>query len=190
MNKKVILLVAVVSITILSFSVVSPVFASELNRGGPGNGGMDVDGDYLDGAGNRGALGTGTGIPADQSINLDGILENLMHASMAEVLEMDFDDMTDLMDAGETFSDIALDMGVELEEINDMIAAARADAMAQAVEDGEITQEQADWMASRGNRMSGENYGEEICDGTGECLEDGLQQSTMMEYGYRKGAGK
>ena len=70
MKKKIVLLVAVLSITLLSFSVVSPVFASELYRGGPGNGGLGIDRESPDGIGNRGGFYTGTGIPIDQSINL------------------------------------------------------------------------------------------------------------------------
>jgi len=175
MKKKVVLLVAMLSITLLSFSVVSPVFASELFRGGPGNGG---------------ANGTGIGVPQDQSINLDGILEDLIHANLADALDIEVDALTARLDAGETFSSIAFSLGFDSIAIRDMIVAARADALAQAVADGPLTQEQVDWMASHGNRMPAANYDEGICDGTGECLEDGVQQSTMMEYGYRKGNGK
>ncbi|NQS91226.1 MAG: hypothetical protein HQ574_02365 [Chloroflexi bacterium] len=185
MKKLGILLVAVLSISVLSFFVVSPVFASELYRGGPGNGGIQEDPDAV---GQRGSFGTGTGIPLDQSINLDGILEDLLHASLAEALSMDIADLTARMDAGETFSAIALSEGFDSTAIIEMIVEARADAVAQAVVEGLITQEQADWMSSRGNRMPAANFGDEgICDLSGECLKDGVQQSTMMEYGYRKG---
>lgn len=187
MKKKVVLLVAVLSITLLSFSVVSPVFASELFRGGPGNGGMGIDGENPDGIGKQGAYGSGAGIPLDQSINLDGVLEDLIHASLADALDIDLSDLTGRMDAGETLSTIALDLGFDTVAIRDMIVAARADALTQAVVDGLITQEQVDWMSSHGNRMPAANFGEGICDNTGECLEDGVQQNTMMEYGYRKG---
>ena len=190
MKKKVVLLVAVLSITILSFSVVSPVFASELFRGGPGNGGEGIAVENPDGFGNRGAISTGTGIPLEQSINLDGILEDLIHANLAEAINIDLDILTADMEAGETFSEIAMSLNYDTAAINDMIVAARADAMAQAVADGLITIEQADWIASHGNQMPAVNFSEGICDNTGDCLKDGGQQSTMMEYGYRKGYGK
>ena len=190
MKKKVVLLVAVLSITLLSFSVVSPVFASELYQGGPGNGGEKIDGENPVGNGNQGANGTGTGIPLDQSINLDGILEDLIHANLADALDIEVDDLTARLDAGETFSSIAFSLGFDSISIRDMIVSARADALVQTVADGLLTQEQVDWMSSHGNRMPAANYGEGICDNTGECLEDGVQQSTMMEYGYRKGHGK
>lgn len=190
MKKKVVLLVTVLSITLLSFSVVNPVFASEMLRGGPGNGGVGIDGENLVGNGNQGAYGTGTGIPLDQSINLDGILEDLIHANLADALGIEVYDLTARLDAGETFLSIAFSLGFDSTTIRDMIVAARADALAQAVADGLITQEQVDWMASHGNRMPAANFGEGICDYTGECIGDGTQQSTMMEYGYRKGHGK
>lgn len=180
MKKKVTLLVAVLGITLLSLSVVSPVFASESFQGGPGKGG-----EGFDGIGNQGSNGTGTGIPVDQSINLDGILEDLMHEYLAEAIGMTADELNASMQTGETFSEIALGLGFDPTVI---IVNARADAMAQAVVEKLISQEQVDWLASRGNQMPAENFSEGVCDFTGDCLEDGIQQSTMMEYGYRRGA--
>lgn len=186
MKRKNAMLVAMLSITILSFSVVSPAFASEQFQGGPGNGGEGIG----EGIGNRGAIGTGISIPLDQSINLDGILEDLIHASLANALGIEIDVLTTSLGAGDTFSSIASGLGFNLVEIREMIVAARADALAQAVADGLLTQEQVDWISAHGNRLSAANYGEGICDNAGECLEDGFQQNTMMEYGYRKGHGK
>ena len=185
MKNTVTLLVAVLGITLLSLSVVSPVFASESFQGGQGKGG-----EGFDGIGNQGAIGTGTGIPVDQSINLDGILEDLMHEYLAEAIGMTSEELDKSLETGETFSEIALGLGSDPAEISSMIVNARADAMAQAVVDGLISQIQVDWLASRGNQIPAANFGEEVCDFTGDCLEDGIQQNTMMEYGYRKGYGK
>jgi hypothetical protein len=190
MKKKVVMLVAVLSITLLSFSVVSPVFASELFQGGPGNGGVGNDLENPVGYGNRGTIGTGTGVPLEQSINLDGILEDLIHKSLAAAIGIDIDILTESMENGETFSEIALSLENDPAAINDMIASARAEAIAQAVAEGRLTLEQVDRLASRGNQMPAVNFSEGICDNTGDCLEEGVQQSTMMEYGYRKGYGK
>ena len=181
MKKKVTLLVAVLGITLLSLSVDSPVFASESFQGGPGKGG-----EGFDGIGNQVAIGTGTGIPVDQSFNL----EDLMHEYLAEAIEVTAEDLYDSMETGETFSEIALGLGFDTTAISEMIVNARADALAQAIEDGLISQIQVDWLASRGNQMPAENFSEGFCDFTGDCLEDGIQQSTMLEYGYRKGYGK
>jgi len=118
------------------------------------------------------------------------MLEDLIHANLAVALDIEIGDLTGRIDAGETISAIALSLGFDSIEIRDMIVSARADALSQVVADGLLTQEQVDWMSSHGNRMPAANYGEGVCDNTGECLEDGVQQSTMMEYGYRKGHGK
>jgi len=53
-------------------------------------------------------------------------------------------------DEGKSVSEIAEERGVDLETVQDAVNASRADAqreaIAQAVEDGRMTQEQADWM--------------------------------------------
>ena len=72
------------------------------------------------------------------------------------------------MDAGETLADIAISLGYDVTAVSDMLAQARSDALAQAVADGSITQEQADWVASHGNQTPAASYGD------GVCLEDCL----------------
>ena len=78
------------------------------------------------------------------------MLEDLIHANLADVLGIEIDDLTARIDAGETILAIALSLEFDSVEIRDMIVAARADVLAQAVVDGLITQEQADWLASHG----------------------------------------
>jgi len=57
---------------------------------------------------------------------------------------------TESHDEGKSVSEIAEERGVELDAVQDAVTAsreeARREAIAQAVEDGRITQEQADWM--------------------------------------------
>lgn len=57
---------------------------------------------------------------------------------------------TESHDEGKTISEIAEERGVELDVVKDALNARRAEAqreaIQQAVEDGRITQEQADWM--------------------------------------------
>lgn len=54
------------------------------------------------------------------------------------------------MHAGKTLAEISEEQGVELEAVHDAIKAARAEAMQraiqQAVEDGRLSQEKADWL--------------------------------------------
>jgi hypothetical protein len=68
----------------------------------------------------------------------------------AEALGMSVEDMQLQLWGGRTMADLAESAGVDLETLQEAIKAAREQAMrerlAQAVEDGRMTQEQADWM--------------------------------------------
>lgn len=65
---------------------------------------------------------------------------------LAEVLGMTPEEIFAELEAGKTIAEIAADQGVELAELVDALIAPRAEALAQAVEDGRLTQEQADWL--------------------------------------------
>jgi hypothetical protein len=57
---------------------------------------------------------------------------------------------TELHDAGKTVTEIAEEKGIDIEALQVAVGAARGEAMReaieQAVEDGKLTQEQADWL--------------------------------------------
>jgi len=182
MNKKALLTALLLGVAILTLSIASPTFAADPTRGGPGGGDSTGGGN-----GRQGTSGTSTGIPVNASINLDGILGDSIHASLAAALGIDPVDLAARLDAGETFSQIALSMGLDPTTI---MVEARTAALTQAVEDGSITQEQADWVASRGNRNPAANYEDGICDGTGECTADGTYQQSAMKNNYSKGSGR
>ena len=183
MNKKALLTALLLGVAILTLSVARPTIAADPIRGGPGSGDSTGGGN-----GRQGTSGTGTGIPVNANINLDGILGDSIHAYLAAALEMDPVDLVARLDAGETISQIALDLGFDPTTI---LVQARADALAQAVTDGLITQEQADWVASRGNRNPAANYEDGICDGTGDCsADDANQQSAMMKNNHGMGSGR
>jgi hypothetical protein len=169
MTKKVLLIITILGIAILSVAAVSPALAAEPLRIGPDN---DASQGTGDGNGNQGSLGTGTGVPVEQNINLDGALEDLIHANLAASLGIPLDELNARLDAGETISEIALSLGFDPGTISDMLAKARADALAQAVVLGLITQEQADWLASRGTQTPG--TGDGVCDD--DCTPDGIEQ--------------
>ena len=183
MNKKALLTALLLGVAILTLSVASPTFAADPTRGGPG--GSDSPGG---GNGRQGTTGTDTGIPVEANINLDGILGDSIHASLAEELGITTEELAACMDAGETISQIALELGFDPTTI---LVQARADALDQAVADGLITQEQADWLASRGNQNPAASYEEGICDGTGDCTADGAnQQRAMMKNSLGMGFGR
>ena len=181
MSKKGWIVLTIIGIALLSFSIASPALAADLVRGGGNSRGSGG------GYGHGGANGTGTGIPVEQNINLDGALEDLFHANLAEALGIDPDVLTSRIEAGETFSDIATSLGYDLAAVQEMLAAARVDALAQAVADGTLTQEQADWLTARGSHMGAYGLGDGTCDG--DCTLDDSQMYTQRKA-QRKGYGK
>jgi len=193
MKNKALLTALILGVAILTLSVASPTFAAEPARGGPGGGGGA--GGSTGGNGNQGTTGTGTGVPVEQSINLDGIFSDLIHANLSSALGITPEELAARLDAGETISSIALSLGFDSATISNILMQARADALAQAVADGLITQEQADWIASRGNQTPAASYGDGICDGTGDCICDGTGDcipdgDTQLGAGNRRGSGR
>ena len=96
-----------------------------------------------------------------------GLLHDYMEKAMAEAVGLTVDAFEARHDAGETFYQIALAKGFTAEEIPALMQDAREKALNAAAADGVITQDQADWMNSRGFGRGGmmNGYGT----GTGEC---------------------
>jgi hypothetical protein len=90
----------------------------------------------LHGGPGRGGLGGGLG------------LEGLQIA--AEALNMTTDELITALRSGKTLEELADEAGVELQDVQDAIEAARAadmrERIQQALDDGTITQEHADWL--------------------------------------------
>jgi len=146
--------------------VACPALAAEPQRGGQGNGGGNL---------NQGNLGTGG--PVNQNIALEGLLEDLIHENLAAALGISPTDLVARLDAGEIIIEIGLSLDFDLETISELLTHARADALVQAVALGLITQEQADWLASRGVQDPSANYIDGICDE--DCLSAGGSQSAQ-----------
>ena len=106
-----------------------------------------------------------------------GTLHDYMEKAMAEAVGLTVSAFEARHDAGETFYQIALAEGFTAEEIPALMQTARADALDAAAKDGVITQEQADWMGSRGQGRGGMMGGY----GNGAC--------PMYEEGQEPGAG-
>jgi hypothetical protein len=70
--------------------------------------------------------------------------------AVADVLGMTTDDVTAALQDGQTLQDLADEAGVDIEDVRAAIQAVHEAEMreriAQAVEDGTITQENADWL--------------------------------------------
>jgi len=97
----------------------------------------------------RGAMGARGGVGLNASVD-DGILHDGMIAVYAEQLGISVDDLNARLENGETISQIAVEKGLTAEQFTTLMNSAREQAVAQAVQDGTLTQEQADWMNQRG----------------------------------------
>jgi hypothetical protein len=68
----------------------------------------------------------------------------------ADVLGMDVEDLSNQLWAGETLADLADEAGVDLQDVRDAVEAAleqaKRDAIEQAVEDGLMSRDEADWL--------------------------------------------
>lgn len=108
------------------------------------------------GRGNRGNAGSSNGFGTQ-----DGILHDAMMTVYSEELGIPVDELETRLADGETLVQIALDKGLAIDEITALMTEARSQAIAQAVADGTLTQEQADWMSQHmggrafGGRMTG-----------------------------------
>jgi hypothetical protein len=70
--------------------------------------------------------------------------------AVANVLDMSTDDLSAALENGQTLQDLADEAGVDMQEVKDALSAVREESMreriTQAVEDGTMTQEKADWL--------------------------------------------
>ncbi|MFN2216467.1 MAG: hypothetical protein ACK2TS_05930, partial [Anaerolineales bacterium] len=76
----------------------------------------------------------------------DEILHDGMVAYFANALGIDAADLETRLEAGETMADIAISEGLTLDEFQALMVEARDAAIAQALADGTLTQEQVDQM--------------------------------------------
>jgi len=90
-----------------------------------------------------------------------GVLHDAMIAAFADKFGISVENLVARLDAGETVADVAFAQGLTVEEFRTLMTQARAQAVAKAVADGSLTQEQADWIAQRGGgRMFGTGGGQ------------------------------
>lgn len=164
--KKTMFVLSVLAISVLALSFASPAMAAESFKGGPGNG--DPEGLGLKGNHYQGEFGTGTGVPVNQNLKLnqniamEGLLDDIIHENLAIELGITSAEMADYLSDGESVFDIALSMGYDAGSFSEIMTQVRIDALAEAVDLGLLTQDQADWLASRG-------FGNPVFEGTDGC---------------------
>lgn len=111
-----------------------------------------------------------------------GPLHTFMVVEWAKKLDLNVNDINTRLAAGETMYDIALSAGVTAEEFPAVMAEVRANALDAAVAANVITQEQADWMKSRGYGQGG-MHGNGNCNGAGPQGQAGGYGRGMMNGG-------
>ena len=122
MNKKFMILAGVaLAVVLLGATVVVPAFAQDPTP--------------------PGAYGPGEHDCGGFDRQRGGMLDILV-----EALDMTPEEIRAELEAGKTIAEIAADQGVALSDLVDALIAPRAEALAQAVENDRLTQEQADWL--------------------------------------------
>jgi len=96
-----------------------------------------------------------------------GLLQDYMLAGFATAFGMDVTELEARHDAGETMYDVATSLGFTQEQFSELMVTVRTDAINQALADGVITQDQADWMLSRLAQRAEAGFGTGAC--TGNC---------------------
>jgi len=131
------------------------------------------------GYGQAGVRGGGLGVMAvDQAV---------MHEALAGALGMSVADYEVAIANGETLTTLALAQGVDMADLLAVMDSVHAEAAQQAVADGLITQEQADWVQSRRGGQAGQ--GDQGRIGQGGQGGQGMAGTGSMMRGGQRGAG-
>ena len=106
-----------------------------------------------------------------------GAIHGYMEAAIAAEFDLTEEELQERHAAGETLMDLAGELGMTVEEFTAKMTAARSSALEQAVADGVITQEQADWMQQHmgPNGMMGGS-------GRGGCKGGGMRGPGMQRF--------
>jgi hypothetical protein len=113
-----------------------------------------------------------------------------MEKAMADAVGLSVTEFESRHDAGETFYQIALAEGYSAEEIPALMQDARDKALDAAAADGVISQEQANWMQSRGFGRGGMGgYGRGYSDGTCPMFDGDEAPNGQFGPGMMRGWG-
>lgn len=93
--------------------------------------------------------------------NNGGWMHDYVEQALAAKLGLTEKQVEDQLAAGKSMYQIALDNGIKQEAITEFMNQIHKDAFANAVKDGVVTQEQADWMLQRMQNRGG--YGTDNC---------------------------
>jgi hypothetical protein len=117
----------------------------------------------------------------------DGLLHDYMLAGFAAAFDLEVVDLQARIDAGETMYDVAASLDYTPEQFTELMVTVRTDAINQALADGVITQEQADWLLSRLAQRAEAGFGTGTC--TGDCQMGGRSGGRSGGMGMSRGNG-
>jgi hypothetical protein len=151
--KKLIISLVVVGVLVAALGTAGYVYAQSSTPQTPFGRGMGMG----QGRGMRGGMmGAGQG---QGMVPGSGIMHDEMVAAFAAKLGMSADELDARIDKGETMFQVAASKGFTAEQFTTMMTEARAQAVDQAVKNGKLTQEQADFMKTRGPGQMGGGRG-------------------------------
>jgi hypothetical protein len=144
--KKYLLGIVVVAMLAVVFATTGSAFAQSTTPQSP-----------VPGSGYGNGMGGGRGARGGMMAagTQDGPLHDAMIAVYAEKLGIPAADLEARIAKGETMAAIASSKGLTAEQFSALMLDARSQAIDQAVKAGTLTQEQADWMKTRGAGMGG-----------------------------------
>ena len=146
--KKFVVTLMVVAVVVFALSAVGVAYAQSPTQT-PGTG-----------TGRMGGRGSQNGLGGANTTAGDGILHDYMIAAYAEKLNIPVADLEARLDSGETMAQIALSTGLTFEQFRTLMVEVRTQAIEQALNDGVLTQAQADWMSQHGaGQMAGGQMG-------------------------------
>lgn len=96
-----------------------------------------------------------------------GVLHDYMVASFAEALGLAPEELQARLEGGETMYQLAEAQGLSLEDFQELMTEARTAAFDQAVADGVLSQDQADWMSQHMAQKQAAGFGPGFCHGSG-----------------------
>ncbi|HLE14637.1 MAG TPA: hypothetical protein VI776_07810 [Anaerolineales bacterium] len=165
--KKLVVIGILIGVLVLAFGLASLAFAQSPTPQPPqypgyGPGMMGGYGGMMGGRGFGGMLGG----RADGEY---GPMHEYMERAFAKAFGLSEDELEQRLEAGETMWQIAEDLGYSQEEFGELMVEARTEALNQAVEDGLLTREQAEWMIARMAQRQAAGFGP----GSGTCMGGG-----------------
>ena len=158
--KKLVVIGILIGVLVLALGLTGLAFAQSPTPQPPQNPGY--------GPGMMGGRGFG-GMLGGRADGEYGPMHEYMEQAFAKAFGLSEDELEQRLEAGETMWQIAEDLGYSQEEFGQLMVEARTEALNQAVEDGLLTREQAEWMIARMAQRQAAGFGP----GSGTCMGGG-----------------